>query len=183
MKKKILGVLLATCMVFTMGGCGSSKEKEVEALIEKVEQSVNDIKIKELLDCFDPDETVALRMIYEAGSFIGDVEKAAEELIEYVVEEYLEEELPDFDFFEDHTLKESLEVLEITPIKFDLGKTTGRVRCKLSVELFDDEYIAYAEAYVIKVNDQWMIHSVDILSNREIAEESEASWFDKIKPW
>lgn len=147
MKKRLVSLCLIFALILAVSGCGA--KSECKELIEKFETACNERDVSAILECINPDKTATLKLVL---SVVGD---AANEALPKLYD-LLGITLP-----EEKTSLEGSNTISLEVTEYDLGKTTGTVTCKMTLNIGDDIVENNLSLKVIKVDDVWYIDGLD----------------------
>lgn len=167
MWKRWICLPLALCMMLTLCGCpGQTREtQKIIKTVDKAENCIHKLDIEGFLDCIDPDDTTAIRLIIWGIDQVSEEEmsnRAIEGLYQVIkLMVGAASGLPDFNARE--ALEASLRNVSFRATEvwfpFDEDKHTAKVNCELIIETGDNSepFTTIVERTMVKRNGTWYI--------------------------
>lgn len=162
--KKYFKNLVIACLIVTMAaglsGCGSKADKEINKTLDEFQYSCQNLDVKAMLDCVNPDVADPIRFGFALISQFTETEY--EDIVDCLFDGLLSGE-----FGEEFDCKEFLNTINLSEIEIDSDGNHADVSCKLNFELAGQEFSRPTKIGMIQVDEKWYIDGLDLFSATE----------------
>lgn len=164
--KKWIALLLCFCLLLSASGCKNSigDKKAIANRIASFEKSCDNLDLEGIIDCFDPQDMIAIKFVLGGLGIIDNKEETAFEAGKRQLYEFVTmlANLPEI--LREPKDESAIDVilhsitLKADEISFPNRRHDNAVaNCKVSVQIDDETYTSRVEFNMIKSDGDWYI--------------------------